>query len=148
MVEISHSRKNSATILTEGSSSNRKDRMPIGVSLRSNIIKPLRSQQTLAKVGAALRELGVGIRPVMATAPICTAYDRLQSSVQQLLELKKVVDRLEHEKRTEGIRRTELASKLSPEQLQQLANEMSSAPKTRYQTARGLENSPVIRMFY
>ena len=38
----------------------RKERLPVGVNIRSNTIRPLRGQQMLQKVTQTLRELGIG----------------------------------------------------------------------------------------
>ncbi|KAI9227202.1 MAG: hypothetical protein DHS80DRAFT_24479 [Piptocephalis tieghemiana] len=87
----------------------KKDRLPAGVVQRSARIPIARGgQNTQIKVTACLRDLGVGLRPVMATAKVCQAYEQLQSGVLEMLDLKKLRDRLMQERRIAETRLLEL----------------------------------------
>ncbi|KAI8073035.1 hypothetical protein BC940DRAFT_290382 [Gongronella butleri] len=75
-----------------------KTRMPPGVYVQSErlaLVKP----HLQTKSFKILNELGIGIRPVMPTAAIGERFDALVHSVTTLLELKKVVDKMEIEHR-------------------------------------------------
>lgn len=50
----------------------------------------------------------IGLRPVMATAKVCQAYEQLQSGVLEMLDLKKLRDRLMQERRIAETRLLEL----------------------------------------
>ncbi|KAJ1660237.1 swr complex subunit [Dispira simplex] len=73
-----------------------KDRHPPGAYLRSTRIAPVKLSMS-QKVLAFLDELNVPPRPVMATGPICSEFDQLQANILTLLDLKKHVDKLEHD---------------------------------------------------
>ncbi|KAI8052796.1 hypothetical protein BDF22DRAFT_685271 [Syncephalis plumigaleata] len=91
----------------------RRERLTIGVSLRSARLPPIRAQTTANKVITCLRELGVGPRPIMATERVCARYEQLRQSVMKMLERKKYADRMEQELRTLNYRRDELKGESS-----------------------------------
>ncbi|RKP10822.1 hypothetical protein THASP1DRAFT_27418 [Thamnocephalis sphaerospora] len=108
----------SASALADGMPSTplaRKDKLPVGVCLRSSRIQPIRAQTTVNKVLGCFRELSIGPRPVMATERVCANYDQLQQSVLKMLDRKKYADRLEQELRTLKHRRSELSGKPLPD---------------------------------
>ncbi|KAI9258936.1 hypothetical protein BDA99DRAFT_514573 [Phascolomyces articulosus] len=80
---------------TEDPSLSREKLIP-GVHVQSQrlpVIKP--SMQT--KIIKVMDEVAVGPRPVMPTAAVCHGFEQLQSSISQMFELKKVVDKMEIE---------------------------------------------------
>ncbi|KAI9594938.1 hypothetical protein BDF19DRAFT_442871 [Syncephalis fuscata] len=95
----------------------KKERLTVGVSLRSARIQPIRAQTTANKVITCFRELGIGPRPVMATEKVCASYEQLRQSVIKMLERKKYADRLEQELRTLNYRKDELKGKPLPDSM-------------------------------
>ncbi|CAJ0846241.1 12398_t:CDS:2, partial [Entrophospora sp. SA101] len=67
-----------------------------GVVVRSQKI-PVPKQNLTVKVQKALQEFGLGIRPNMPTETVCGKWTELQKAIQNLLDLKKHADKLEHE---------------------------------------------------
>lgn len=74
----------------------RRDRNPYAVHLRSSKMVVARVNMQ-AKLAAAVEELGVPLRPRMTTEAIVKASDEVKTGVIQVLELKKQVDRVDHE---------------------------------------------------
>ena len=60
---------------------------------------PIPKQALLFKVHKALQEFGLGPRPTMPTETVCAKFTELQKLTQNLLDLKKQVDKQEHELR-------------------------------------------------
>ena len=58
---------------------------------------PVPKQNLTVKVQKALQEFGLGIRPNMPTETVCGKWAELQKAIQNLLDLKKHVDKLEHD---------------------------------------------------
>ncbi len=58
---------------------------------------PIPKQALLLKVHKALQEFGLGPRPTMPTETVCAKFTELQKMTQNLLDLKKLVDKQEHE---------------------------------------------------
>ncbi|KAL7322300.1 swr complex subunit [Mucor circinelloides] len=75
---------------------NKEKKLTPGVYIRSQklpIVKPTMQP----KVIKVLEELGIGPRPIMPTQKICLKFERLQNSILNMFELKKVVDKTEVE---------------------------------------------------
>ncbi|CAI2168858.1 2535_t:CDS:10 [Funneliformis geosporum] len=74
----------------------KKEKLTPGVLVRSQKI-PIPKQALLHKVHKALQEFGLGPRPTMPTETVCAKFTELQKMTQNLLDLKKLVDKQEHE---------------------------------------------------
>nr|CAG8491170.1 11091_t:CDS:10 [Entrophospora candida]CAG8499899.1 1660_t:CDS:10 [Entrophospora candida] len=74
----------------------RREKFAPGVVVRSQKI-PVPKQNLTVKVQKALQEFGLGIRPNMPTETVCGKWTELQKAIQNLLDLKKHADKLEHE---------------------------------------------------
>src|SRR3954454_3398227 len=74
----------------------KKEKLNPGVLVRSQKI-PIPKQALLLKVHKALQEFGLGPRPTMPTENVCSKFTELQKMTQNLLDLKKQVDKQEHE---------------------------------------------------
>jgi len=74
----------------------KKEKLNPGVLVRSQKI-PIPKQALLLKVHKALQEFGLGPRPTMPTETVCAKFTELQKMTQNLLDLKKQVDKQEHE---------------------------------------------------
>ncbi|KAI7886158.1 hypothetical protein K492DRAFT_178311, partial [Lichtheimia hyalospora FSU 10163] len=75
-----------------------KEKLVPGVHVQSQRL-PSTKGAMHAKVLKVMNELGVGPRPVMPTACVCHGFEQLQTSIATMLELKKVVDKMEMEHR-------------------------------------------------
>jgi DNA methyltransferase 1-associated protein 1 len=74
------------------------DKFPTGATLRSSRIPIIRAHQISIMVNEALRtQFKIGLRPLMATQNLCTQFQRVQSTMQRSIELKKQLDRINHE---------------------------------------------------
>lgn len=73
-----------------------KEKLVPGVHVQSQRL-PATKGNMHAKVLKVMNELGVGPRPVMPTAAVCHGFERLQTSIATMFELKKVVDKMEME---------------------------------------------------
>lgn len=67
-----------------------------GVSLRSTKV-PSYKPGVQAKISAILNEMGLGKKPVLATARVVSKQEELYKTINSLLELKRQVDKLEAE---------------------------------------------------
>ncbi|CAG8518282.1 8658_t:CDS:2 [Diversispora eburnea] len=74
----------------------RREKFPPGVVVRSSKI-PLPKQAMTVKVTKTLQEFGLGPRPTIPTEIVCARWTELQKAIQTLLEIKKGVDKHEHE---------------------------------------------------
>ncbi|CAG8547091.1 12039_t:CDS:2, partial [Acaulospora colombiana] len=74
----------------------RREKFPQGVVVRSQRI-PSPKQAMAAKVQKTLQEFGLGPRPTIPTENVCGRWTELQKAIQTLLEIKKGVDKQEHE---------------------------------------------------
>ncbi|RHZ60859.1 hypothetical protein Glove_350g176 [Diversispora epigaea] len=74
----------------------RREKFPPGVVVRSSKI-PLPKQAMAVKVTKTLQEFGLGPRPTIPTEIVCARWTELQKAIQTLLEIKKGVDKHEHE---------------------------------------------------
>ncbi|CAG8615394.1 6877_t:CDS:10, partial [Acaulospora morrowiae] len=74
----------------------RREKFPQGVVVRSQRI-PSPKQAMAAKVQKTLQEFGLGPRPTIPTENVCARWTELQKAIQTLLEIKKGVDKQEHE---------------------------------------------------
>ncbi|OZJ03158.1 hypothetical protein BZG36_03890 [Bifiguratus adelaidae] len=79
----------------EGTMVEKKDKLTPGVYVRGQKITPVKLNLA-PKVAKIMDELKMPHRPIMPTSNICNTFEVLQSSILNLLELKKTVDRLEH----------------------------------------------------
>jgi len=136
-------------IATTPSTPGRRDaKFPIGVSTRSSRIPVIRGQQIASRVAQCLNEFGIGLRPTMATNDVCATYENLQSAVQQLIEMKRVYDRLEHERKTLRKRLTSLTGRLGTEEnMEEEYGEGRGAIATRKRTrsSMGEESSSGVK---
>ncbi|KAF0451023.1 SWR1-complex protein 4 [Gigaspora margarita] len=83
----------------------RKEKFPQGVVVRSSKI-PLPKQTMILKVQKTLQEFGLGIdminyicgpRPSIPTETVCARWVDLQKAIQTLLDVKKAVEKADHE---------------------------------------------------
>ncbi|CAG8570745.1 6608_t:CDS:2 [Diversispora eburnea] len=74
----------------------RREKFPPGVVDRVSRM-PLPKQAMAVKVTKALQEFGLGPRPTIPTEIVCARWTELQKAIQTLLEIKKGVDKHEHE---------------------------------------------------
>ncbi|KAF0451022.1 SWR1-complex protein 4 [Gigaspora margarita] len=74
----------------------RKEKFPQGVVVRSSKI-PLPKQTMILKVQKTLQEFGLGPRPSIPTETVCARWVDLQKAIQTLLDVKKAVEKADHE---------------------------------------------------
>ncbi|KAJ1914910.1 swr complex subunit [Tieghemiomyces parasiticus] len=91
------------------------DRTAPGAFIRSTRIAPVKLSMS-QKVLAYLEELNIPPRPVMATGPVCAEFDRLQANILVALELKKQVDKADHDVRMATNRKAHLLGRSPPPQ--------------------------------
>ena len=78
------------------------------ISLRSTKMIPVKSGlQT--KVNVLLEEAGVPIKPKMATSAILAKYDDLREKAKDILEMKKQLEKLEHDLKVVKIKKGEIS---------------------------------------
>ncbi|CAG8523086.1 12253_t:CDS:10 [Funneliformis caledonium] len=87
----------------------KKEKLTPGVLVRSQKI-PIPKLALLHKVHKSLQEFGLGPRPTMPTETVCAKFTELQKMTQNLLDLKKLVDKQEHDLK---VKRTTLQKVLS-----------------------------------
>ncbi|KAI8927678.1 hypothetical protein BC831DRAFT_451797 [Entophlyctis helioformis] len=85
----------------------RREKLPSGVHLRSSRLTLVKAA-VLPKTNAVLEEYGIGITPKMPTANVCAKFDELRQSIVTLLDLKRSLDRTEHEIKVAQTRRKAL----------------------------------------
>nr|CAG8631218.1 8983_t:CDS:2 [Entrophospora candida] len=77
----------------------RCEKFPIGASVRSQKI-PVPKQNLLTKVQKTFQECGLGYLPTVPTESVCGKWTELQKAIQNLLDLKKNLEKQENELKT------------------------------------------------
>ncbi|TPX30105.1 hypothetical protein SmJEL517_g06254 [Synchytrium microbalum] len=73
--------------------SSRREKLPPGVFLRSSRLTAVKSQYQ-SKVNEVFERFDIPMKPVMPTGPICNKMEDLKGLIQQLLDMKRMHDRI------------------------------------------------------
>ncbi|KAL1915292.1 uncharacterized protein VTP21DRAFT_6750 [Calcarisporiella thermophila] len=82
-----------------------REKLVPGVYVRSQKMQQIR-QSALAKVTKVMEELNIGPRPIMPTQSVCAKFEQLHSTIVTLLDMKRQLDRLEQEVKTQRLRKS------------------------------------------
>ena len=85
----------------------KKEKAPGLIHLRSSKLVPVK-QGLQTKLNILLEEFGIPAKPKMATTAICAKYDQIRDKAAEILDLRKLLDKVDHDVKVLQVRKNSM----------------------------------------